>query len=102
MSRAPWSPAQLWILGLILALLVVGGVALGRFRGSLREIPRAVALGVGAATLVALLLPLLAVKPAFVHISMHGPLLMESILSFPSPDVHRHEYGQGGYVVLGL
>src|SRR4051812_34150038 len=102
MSHAPWSLEQVWILGLLAALLVTGVAALVRWRGALREAPHHVVLGVGAATLAALLVPLLAVKPAFVHISMHGPLLMESILAFPSPDVHRHEYGQGGYVLLGL
>jgi hypothetical protein len=102
MSVAAYSPEQLWILALLGALGVVGVVALARLRDWIRQIPAPVAVGVGVATLVALLLPLLAVAPAFVHISLHGPLLLESILAFPSPDVHRHEFGQGSYVVLGL
>jgi hypothetical protein len=97
-----YSPEQMWIMGLLGALGVVVVVALARLRGWIRQVPAHVALGVGAATLVALLLPLFATAPAFVHISLHGPLLLESILAFPSPDVHRREFGQGSYVVLGL
>jgi hypothetical protein len=102
MNSTPWSPEQIWILVLLVSLVAVSVAALVRFRGALRDVPRSVVGGVTAATVVALLLPLFAVQPAFVHISMHGPLLLESTLAFPSPDVHRFEFGQGGYVVLGL
>jgi len=92
---------QRWLIGLLLTLAIVSIVAFRRWFRELRQIPRPIVFSVIIATVVSLLIRVFFVEPAFVHISLHGPLIVESILQFPDPATHRQEFGPGGFVILG-
>jgi hypothetical protein len=83
------------------AFLVLGTMAIARRRSDL-AFPRSTAIGVMAFAAMGAVLRFAFVEPAFVHANFHGPALVESILSFPDPNVHRVEYGHGSFFVLGL
>lgn len=95
------SAEQRWLIGLLLALAVVSFLAIRKWFRDLRSIPKPIVYSVAAATVVALIIRVFFVEPAFVHISLHGPLILESILRFPEPPNHRQEFGPGGFVILG-
>lgn len=86
-------------LALAIALLCSGAIAFFRVLRDSNVRTRAAA-GI-VLTAIVFVARFSLVRPALLHANFHGIALVESIVAFPEPNVHRKTYGYGSFVVLG-